>query len=51
MNIGVHDVEDTNFDSSFMLDFFRLVRAPEPGTFGMLGGGLIALSWLSRRRN
>lgn len=50
ITVGVHDVQDGAFDSALVLDFFRLVRGPEPGTFGTVAGGLMALSWLSRRR-
>jgi uncharacterized protein (TIGR03382 family) len=49
--VGVNDIADANFASALTLDFFRLVRGPEPGTFGTVAGGLMALSWLSRRRS
>jgi uncharacterized protein (TIGR03382 family) len=53
ITVGVNDVADANdaYASALMLDFFRLVRGPEPGTFGTVAGGLMALSWLSRRRH
>ena len=53
ITVGVNDVADSNdaYGSALMVDFFRLVRGPEPGTFGTLAGGLVALSWLSRRRH
>jgi uncharacterized protein (TIGR03382 family) len=50
ITVGVNDVADNGYNSALLLDFFRLVRGPEPGTFGTVAGGLIALSWLSRRR-
>lgn len=50
VTVGVHDVQDTLFDASAFVNFFRLSRAPEPGTFGTVAMGLCALSWLSRRR-
>lgn len=52
ISVGVNDVADANdnYASALMIDFFRLVRGPEPGTFGTVASGLIALSWLSRRR-
>lgn len=50
ITVGVHDVQDAAFDSALMIDFFRLVRGPEPGTFFTVAGGLMALSWLSKRR-
>ena len=52
ITVGVNDVADANdtYASALMIDFFRLVRGPEPGTFGTVAGGLMGLSWLSRRR-
>ncbi len=50
ITVGVNDVADTGFAGALMLDFFRLVRGPEPGTFGTVAAGLMALSWLSRHR-
>jgi uncharacterized protein (TIGR03382 family) len=52
ITVGVNDVADNNdlYASALMIDWFRLVRGPEPGTFGTVAGGLVALSWLSRRR-
>ena len=52
LTLGANDVQDANdnWASALVVDYFRLVRGPEPGTFGTLAGGLIALSWLSRRR-
>jgi len=50
--IGIHDVadNDNNFASALVFDYFRLLRTPEPGTFGSVAGGLVAFAWLSRRR-
>ena len=52
ITVGVNDVADAAdaYASALMIDFFRLVRGPEPGTFGTVAGGLMVLSWLSRRR-
>jgi hypothetical protein len=50
ITVGVNDVADNAYSSALMIDFFRLVRGPEPGTFGTVALGLIGLSWLSRRR-
>ena len=50
LTVGVHDVQDQGYDSGLILDFFRLVRSPEPGTFGTVAGGLLVLNWLARRR-
>jgi hypothetical protein len=53
LTVGINDVLDTNnnFASVLVLDYFRLLRMPEPGTFATVAGGLAALSWLSRRRS
>ena len=52
LTVGINDVLDTNnnFASALVLDYFRLLRMPEPGTFTTVASGLAALSWLSRRR-
>jgi len=50
ITVGANDVADNTMSSALMIDFFRLVRGPEPGTFGTVAGGLLALAWLSRRR-
>jgi hypothetical protein len=50
ITVGVNDVKDNAYNSALLFDFFRLVRGPEPGTFGTVAGGLMALGWLSRRR-
>ena len=50
ITVGINDVADNGYNSALLVDFFRLVRGPEPGTFGTVAGGLMALSWLSKRR-
>ena len=52
ITVGVNDVKDEDDfrASALVIDFFRLQRGPEPGTFGTVAGGLLALAWLSWRR-
>ena len=49
LTVGVHDVEDTLVDSGVVFDWFRLKKAPEPDTFGLLGLGLLGLGVYGRR--
>jgi hypothetical protein len=50
VTVGVADVEELFGDSGAVIDGFRLQKAPEPGSFGLLAGGLLALAWRARRR-
>ena len=50
ITIGVNDVEDAFENSALVVDWFRLIKGPEPGTFGTVAAGLTALHGLARRR-
>jgi len=50
LTLGVHDVEDTFYDSGVVFDAFRLIRGPEPDTFFLVASGLLGLHWHARRR-
>jgi hypothetical protein len=49
LTLGVHDVEDTAFDSAGIFDNFFLRKAPEPNTFLLVASGLLGLNWYARR--
>lgn len=50
ITLGVNEVQDSLAESALVIDWIRLVKGPEPGTFGLLAAGLGALSLHSRRR-
>jgi hypothetical protein len=49
LTLGVHDVQDTQIDSGLVIDYLRLLRAPEPDSFALLALGLLGLAWRGRR--
>jgi len=50
LTLGVHDVEDTQYDTAGIFDNFVLRKSPEPGTFVLVAGGLLGLGGYARRR-
>jgi hypothetical protein len=50
LTLGVADVQDSFRDTGAIFDGFRLQKAPEPDSFLLLGGGLLALAAHARRR-
>lgn len=50
ISVGVHDLQDPQFDTGLIIDAFRLVKGPEPNTAFLVYGGLAGLVWHSRRR-
>lgn len=50
VTVGVNDVQDSFENSAVVVDWFRLIKGPEPGTFGTVAAGLLGLHGVSRRR-
>jgi hypothetical protein len=50
LTLGVHDVEDVDYNAGVVFDFFRLIKGPEPNTFLLVASGLLGLNWHARRR-
>ena len=50
LTLGVHDVEDVDYNTGVVFDGFRLIRGPEPDTFLLVAAGLMGLNWHARRR-
>jgi len=50
LTLGIHDVEDVDYNSGVVFDGFRLIRGPEPNTFLLVASGLLGLNWQARRR-
>ncbi len=51
LTLGIHDVEDVDYNTGVVFDGFRLIRGPEPNTFLLVAGGLMGLNWHARRRS